>query len=75
MNSEAIASLIVAGIAVISAIGSVLLLGFKVGNLVGTVTAFMAASERDRERLRADLTRQTDRLSMHIEHHGQGAQP
>lgn len=71
MNGGELAAFILAGVAVLGAIASVMTLSFRVGTLVGTVTSFMAASERDRLALRADLTRQTDRLSMHIEHHGQ----
>lgn len=74
MSTQTIISLIVAGLAILGAIGSVLLLAFRVGTVSGTITSFMAASERDREGLRADLTRLTDRFSMHVEHHGsQGA--
>lgn len=75
MSSETVAALIIAGVAVLSAIGSVLLLSFRVGSMVGTMTAFMSSSDRDRERLRADLTRQTDRLSLHVEHHTISAPP
>lgn len=69
MNGAEIAAFILAGVAVLGAIASVMTLSFRVGTLVGTVTSFMAASERDRAAIRTDLTRQTDRLSMHIEHH------
>lgn len=71
MNADTISALIIAGIAVAGAIGSVLLLAFRVGRIVGTTESFMATSERRYSDLRADLTRQTDRLSLHIEHHGQ----
>lgn len=70
MSGGELAGIIVAGVAVLGAIGSVLILAFRVGNLVGSVTAFMSASERDRATIRTDLQRQTDRLSLHIEHHG-----
>lgn len=71
MSGDTIAAFVMAGVAILGAIASVAMLAFRVGNLVGTVTAFMGASDRDRAGLRADLTRQTDRLSLHIEHHGQ----
>lgn len=71
MNGGELAGIVVAGVAVLGAIGSVLLLAFRVGNLVGTFTAFMAASERDRATLRTDLQRTSDRIALHIEHHGQ----
>lgn len=70
MSGGEITGIILAGVAVLGAIGSVLILAFRVGSLVGTVTAFMAASERDRVDLRTSLQRQSDRLSLHIEHHG-----
>lgn len=71
MNGGELAAFILAGVAVVGAIASVTALSFRIGALVGTVTAFMAASERDRASLRTDIIRQTDRLSLHIEHHGQ----
>lgn len=69
MNASEIAAFILAGVAVAGAIGSVMALSYRVGTLVGTVTSFMAGSERDRETLRAELQRESDRLSLHIQHH------
>jgi hypothetical protein len=69
VNGSELAAFVLAGISVLGAIGSVAALSFRVGSLVGTITAFMAASERDRGGLHDALTRQADRLSLHIEHH------
>lgn len=71
MNGETVAAFVLTGITIVSAIGSVLVVGYRVGTLVGTITAFMATSERDRQTLHSEQTRQADRLSLHIEHHGQ----
>jgi hypothetical protein len=73
VTASTIVLMITTGIAIIGAIGSVLLLAFRIGTLVGTNAAFMAASEGDRASLRADLTRLADRFSLHVEHHGKTA--
>jgi hypothetical protein len=73
VKTEVILAFVVATIAVLGAIGSVLLLSVKIGGLIGTYTAFMGESKEDRLELHAGALRQADRLSMHIEHHSKPA--
>lgn len=70
MDTATLAALVLAGVAVVGAIGSVLLLSFRVGSLVGKVTFYMESSSKVDTDLRVDLTKLIDRVSMHIEHHG-----
>lgn len=70
MTSGTLVALIMAGVAIFGAIGSTLLLSFRIGGLVGTYNSFMVSTERERASIRTDLVKTSDRLSLHIEHHG-----
>jgi hypothetical protein len=72
VSGDTIAALVGAGAAVVGSIIAVLALAYRVGAMVGVITSFMAASEHDRLNLHAEQTRQSDRLSLHIEHHEKG---
>jgi len=69
VSGEAIAVITSAGAAVLGSIMSVLLLSFRVGNLVGQVTGFMRASEADRRTLHAENASTESKLDAHIAQH------
>jgi hypothetical protein len=71
VNAETVASLVIAGLAVVSAIGSVAVLSFRVGSLVGIVTAHIATSDSDRARIWQAVGEQGGWLQRHLEiYHG-----
>lgn len=72
MTPETIAGLIVAAVAVLGSIGSVLLLAFRVGTLNGKMDARMQGSEMDRANIWKAVGALTDRLNRHIEQHQRG---
>lgn len=63
-----IATLVLAGVAVVGLIGSVLTLAFRVGRLAGTMQGFMATTLSDNRHLWEEYGKLSERLSRHIEH-------
>lgn len=71
MNAGVITSLIIAGVAVAGAIGSILLLAVRVGTLIGRVDGHIRISDDDRAKLWRELGRSNGRLDRHTEiYHG-----
>lgn len=72
MSTEVISGLIVAAVAVLGSIGSVLLLSFRVGSLTGKMDTRMAHGEADREQIWKAIGAITDRYNRHVETHSKG---
>lgn len=72
MSAEVISGLIVAAIAVLGSIGSVLLLAFKVGALTGKMDARISHGDADREQIWKAIGAITDRYNRHVETHVKG---
>lgn len=69
MTAQVYASLALAGVAVIGAIGSVFLLAFRVGKLTGSVEARMSHGETDRVNIWRAIGALTAKMDRHIERH------
>lgn len=69
MSAEVIGTLILASVAVLGSIGSVLLLAFRVGALTGRMDARMSNGEADREQIWKAIGAITDRFNRHTETH------
>ncbi len=63
------AAIVTAGVAVVSSIGSVLLLAYNVGKLTGIHDARLKAGEDDSKSIWKSLGILTGRFDRHIEHH------
>lgn len=66
MDATTISALVIAGLAVLGTLSSVLLLAFRVGTLIGKVTSFMEMSASDRKSLHESVDRVKIRLEDHI---------
>lgn len=73
MRTQELATLAVAGVAVLGCIGSVLLLAFRVGKLTGELTARMTVGDNDRVRIWQSIGALTGKIDRHIERHVRGA--
>lgn len=67
MNTEAIATLALAGVAIAGSIGSALLLAFRVGKLTSSVEARISEGEKDRRRIWKALGKLVGKVDRHIE--------
>ncbi len=67
MSAEAISSLILAAVAVLGSIGSVLLLAFRVGAISGKIDARMTSCEQDRSNMWKAIDVVTGRFNRHME--------
>lgn len=72
MSAEVIGTLIMASVAVLGSIGSVLLLAFRVGALTGRMDARISNGEADREQIWKAVGAMTDRFNRHVETHVKG---
>ena len=72
MTGSVIASLIVAAVAVLGSAGSVAMLGFRVGRLVGMVEGHIASSAADHARTHEDIGKINYRAERHIEIYHRG---
>lgn len=70
MKAQELATLAIAGVAVLGCVGSVLLLAFRVGKLTGELTARMTLGENDRVRIWQSLGALVEKFDRHIEGHG-----
>lgn len=70
MTTDTAALVISASAAVLTILGTLLVVAFKTGKLNGTVTAFMAQTEVWRSGHSQELGRVEERLNRHIENHG-----
>lgn len=69
MNTTELASLVIASLAVAGAIGSVLMLAYRVGRLTGATEARMSQGDTDRTNLWRALGELTERFNRHIDQH------
>lgn len=67
MTAQVLSALILAAIAVLGAIGSVLMLSFRVGTLVGKVSAWQERSVADAARIWAEFAALDAKHDKHIE--------
>lgn len=72
MTVEVISGLVVAAVAVLGSIGSVLLLSFRVGSLTGKMEARISHGDADREQIWKAIGALTDRYNRHTEQHFKG---
>lgn len=70
MRAQEIATLAIAGVAVIGSVSSVLLLAYRVGRLTGATEARIAHGETDRVNIWRQLGAIAAKLDRHIESHG-----
>lgn len=70
MRTTELATLALAGVAILGSLGSVLLLAFRVGKLTGELTARMTVGENDRVRIWQQLGALAAKYERHIERHG-----
>lgn len=70
MTATDIGTLALAGIAIMTSVGSVLLLAFRVGKLTGTIEARMANADSDRSRIWQAIGELVAKFDRHIEGHG-----
>ena len=69
MSLEAVSSLILAAVAVLGSIGSVLLLAFRVGTMSGKIDARLEISQDDRTNIWKALDVLSGRFNKHVEYH------
>jgi len=69
MTTDTAALVVSASAAVLTILGTLLVVAFKTGKLNGTVTAFMAQAEVWRAGHAQDVGRIEERLNRHIENH------
>ena len=69
MTVDTIAAIILAAVAVLGSIGSVLLLSFRVGSLTGKMDARITHGETDRDAIWKAIGAVTDRFNRHTEQH------
>lgn len=67
MTPTDVGTLILAGIAIVGCIGSVLLLAYRVGRLTGTTEARISFAENDRTHLWQKLGGIASKLDRHVE--------
>lgn len=70
MSATDVATLAVAGVVIVTAIGSILLLSYRIGRLTGTTEARISYGENDRTHIWEKLGALGSKLDRHIETHG-----
>lgn len=74
MNATDLAGVIVAAVMVLTMVGAIIAMAFRMGHLSGIITAFMATVERDRSELLVQFGKVAERLDRHIDEH-RGVKP
>lgn len=67
MNASEITAIVLAAVAVITCIGSILLLAFRVGRLTGTIESRMSQGETERTRIWEAIGALVAKVDRHIE--------
>lgn len=65
---QALSEVVLAAVAIVGAIASAFTAAYKVGQLTGTLRAFMSATTEAQQRTRTEVDRLSQRLTRHIEH-------
>lgn len=72
MNAQTIVAIIMAAIAIIGAIGAVVMLAFRTGTLNGNIMSFMTRAATDRTEVLTEIGKLDGKLDRHIEQHVRG---
>ena len=69
MNAAAIPAVVVASVAVLTLLGGVLAMTFRMGRLSGQIASFIVMSERDRNEILVRLGAMDERWNNHLARH------
>lgn len=72
MNAQTLVAIIMAAIAILGAIASVVMLSFRTGTLNGTILSFMNRAATDRTEVLTEIGKLDGKLDRHIEQHARG---
>jgi hypothetical protein len=73
VNAETLGTVIVAAVAVLGMLGSLVALTYRMGTLSGRIMSFMETAQRDRTEVLTEMGKIGNQLERHIETHHRSA--